>query len=381
MKKVECTFVVSPYGENLLKDKPFASFTFTEDKRKNIKTIKDMIKKKDFDVVVIADYYLFYLNRELTSFLWINFLEDIGVTTITFDSIGIGREFPSYRYIGTPELFPPRKYNMMSTVPSFVEAIIFPSPPFSGSENTPDVYCGRLYEEDFSTLSYDKGTLRKELGLKNELVIFHPLPRWSLSTLELLSPGYYPLMADIVTMHIKRMDVDARILCVNSSQNTLYRPTGRIQVNPFTFLPFDTFMKYLFSSDLMITDNLVSATMGKAILNRVPVFLLANTYSMEDIFSLERSDMVVPLIRNHMGENGSVPILPFWNTFKKAYAARDFQKTYIQGELLNVEETHKKMKDILTDSHVQETLRSRQDEYIRKIQALPTMADIVCSFM
>jgi hypothetical protein len=382
MKKVECTFVVSPYGENLLKGKPFASFTFTDDKRKNIKTIKDMIKKEDFDVVVIADYYLFSLSRELHAFLWINFLEDIGVTTLAFDSMGLGREFPSRNYVVLPNLFPPPTHNIQYTVPSFVEAILFPSPPFSGSENTPDVYCGRLYEEDFSTLSYDRGTLREELGVDEKKLIFHPIPKWSISTLGVSSPGYYPLMADIVSMHLAQMDVDAQIVCINPSHNTLYRPTGRIQVNPFTYLPYGTFMKYLFSSDLMITDNILSATMGKAILNRVPVFYLANTYSMEEVLSRKNTgEETLSLVEKHMEGRSDFPVLPFWVTFKKANGVQDVLETFIQEELFNSSAVYKKMKDILTDSHAQETLRSRQDEYIRKIQTLPTLAEIVLSFM
>ena len=384
-RHIECIFIVSAYGENFVKNNNFDYFIFTDDKRKNIEFTKEIIKKENPDVVVVADYYLFYLSKELPKFLWIGFLEDLGVTTITFDSIGLGREFPSRNYILTPELFPPRTHNILYRVPSFVETIICPSPPFNNVKNLKDVQCGRLYSDDFTTVHHDKDNMRKELGVKDNLkLIFHPIPKWSLSTFGVSSPVYYPVLTDIVMFHLSQVDCDTHLVCVNPSHHTLYREGGRIQVQNYEFLPFDLFMKYLFSSDLVITDNLLSATIGKAILNRVPVLLLGNTYYIEDAFSLERigtmGEDVLSLVKAHVKRSQRFPVTPFWGAFKDDYAARDIQKTLIQEELFNSKGIQEKMKDILTDSCTQEALRRNQDEYVREIQSLPTMADIVLSF-
>jgi hypothetical protein len=86
------------------------------------------------------------------------------------------------------------------------------------------------------------------------------------------------------------------------------------------------------------------------------------------------------LVKAHVKRSQRFPVTPFWGAFKDDYAARDIQKTLIQEELFNSKGIQEKMKDILTDSCTQEALRRNQDEYVREIQNLPTMADIVLSF-
>jgi hypothetical protein len=379
-KGAECTFVVSPYAENFVKNKGFDYFVFENDKRKNIHHIKEMIER-GIDVTVIADYFLFATDTELSKFLWIGFLEDMDVTTITFDSLGIGREFPANNYIISPESFPPRKHNILYRIPSFVEALIYPCPPFSNPEDSSDIHCGRLYAEDFTKVTHDKSALRKELGLSEEVkLLFHPIPKWSLATQETRSIKYYPLMGDLITMQLSKLKVKAQIVCINPSDIRVYTSTEHIKAEEFKFIPFDLFMKYLFCADLLITDNIFSATMGKAILNRVPVLLLKNSHARENASSMQDIDAdVKSLIKNRMGD-APVPSLPFWSAFKDNYAARDIQKTFMQEELLNTGGIYTIMKTLFGDPHSMEDLRKTQDEFVEKIQNLPTMADIVLTF-
>ena len=379
-KGVECTFVASPYAEHFLKGKNFDYFIFGNDKRKNMHHIKKMIET-GFDVTVIADYYLFFVDKQLPKFLWIGFLEDMDVTTITFDSLGLGREFPANSYVISPELFPPRKYNILYRIPPFVEALIYPCPPFSESGGSSDIHCGRLYEEDFTGVTHDKSRIRQELGIPEEVkVLFHPIPKWSLATQETRSMKYYPLLGDIITLQLSKLDIQAQIVCINPSDIPVYHSTHNVSVQELEFIPYDLFMKYLLCADLLITDNILSATLGKAVLNRVPALLLGNLHSYGTASTLDAVDAdVSSFIQNRMG-NAVLPSLPFWSAFKDSYAARDIQETFLQEELLNTHGIFTALKTILTDPHTRSTLRENQDEYIRKIQSLPTMADIVLSF-
>ncbi|MBU6999006.1 MAG: hypothetical protein HXS42_15250 [Theionarchaea archaeon] len=380
-KGVECTFVASPYAEHFLKGKNFDYFIFGNDKRKNMQHIKKMIET-GIDVTVIADYYLFFTDAELPKFLWVGFLEDTDVTTITFDSAAFGREFPASNYVMASESFPPRKYNILYKIPSFVEALVYPCPPFSESGGSRDIHCGRLYEEDFTGITHDRSRIRQELGIPEEVkVLFHPIPKWSLSSMLLRAPGYYPLLGDIITLQLSKLDIQAQIVCINPSDIPVYHSTQKVNVQEFKFIPYDLFMKYLLCADLLITDNIFSATLGKAVLNRVPVLLLENSHPQRTTSSSDAADTdVMSSIQNRMG-NAILPSLPFWSAFKDSYAARDIQETFLQEELLNTHGIFTALKTILTDPHAQSSLRENQDEYIRRIQSLPTMADIVLSFM
>jgi hypothetical protein len=57
----------------------------------------------------------------------------------------------------------------------------------------------------------------------------------------------------------------------------------------------------------------------------------------------------------------------------------DIGKTFIIQELFDEKGTFKALTKVLTDEKFKKELRRRQDEYVKKIAKLPTMAELVLS--
>ena len=105
-KGVDCTFLTFPYGARIIRPHNFEYLTFGDDKLANINLMKRYIDRTRPDAIVIADYYLFHTSGVLFKYLWIGWMKDVDIPVISFDSLYLGREFPTARYYTNPELFP-----------------------------------------------------------------------------------------------------------------------------------------------------------------------------------------------------------------------------------------------------------------------------------
>jgi hypothetical protein len=391
-KGVDCSFLTFPYGEIFIKPHKFKCIVFKDDKLTNINTMRKYIDQTRPDAVVIADYYLFNTSGVLHKYLWINWMKELDIPVVSFDSLYLGREYPTTAYYIHPELFPQQRYNITYRMPSFVQTLIYPSPPFDSPPPDERDFCGRLYEESF--LDYERDpSIREELGVHpDEKLIFHIIPKWETMSVRKASkldfPAYHPMVAALLTHHLKNLGEKIHVVCVNPSKRQLYTEGDRFRVKEAAFLSFDTYTKYQCSADLIITSNILSATTWKAVLRRVPTLVLGNSFTAKDAASkydtitenFDVSSAFMELIHDHdKGSSDQLPVLPFWTFFTKHFADMDIGKTFLIAELFDEKGTFETLENILTDEKFKKNLRKKQDEYVEKIARLPTMAELVLS--
>jgi hypothetical protein len=390
-KGVDCSFFTFPYGARFLEADKFEYVTLQNDKLTNINLMEQYINKTRPDAIVIADYYLFHMSKTLTNYLWIGWMKELDIPVISFDSLYLGREYPKAVYIANPEFFPKQKYNITYKMPSFIQSLICPSPPFNKPPPDERDLCGRLYEETFIDYERDP-SIREGLGIHpDEKLIFHIIPKWALMTMRSASSmsfsEYYPLVVALLTRHFKNLDEKIHVVCVNPIGQKLYTETDTMSVNQVAFLPFDTYMKYTVSADLIITDNILSATTWKAVLRRVPTLVLGNSLMTKDAASkydvitenFDVSSAFMDVIHQYKDPSPYLPTLSFWTVFTKLFAAMDIGKTFLIEELFDEKGTFEAISNILTDEKFKKELRKKQDQYVEKIANLPTMAEIVIS--
>ncbi len=389
-KGVDCSFLTFPYGARFIKPYQFEHATFGDDKLTNINLMKKYLEKTHPDVIVIADYYLFHTSRVLCKFLWVDWLKDLRIPVISFDSLYLGREYPNAAYFINPELFPKQKYNILYRMPSFIQTLIYPSPPFNDQPHDERDSCGRLYEETFMT--YEPEPAKEELGIHpDEKLVFHIIPKWEImaarKTASISFPRYHPMVAAVLSHHFRKLDEKIHVVCINPSKERLYIENDRLRVKEVEFLPFDTYTKYMTSADLVITSNILSATTWKAGLYRVPSLVLGNSLTAKGPVSkfdtvtetFDVSSEFMKLIRTYEEDSRYLPILPFWTYFTKYFAGMDVAKTFFIQELFDEKGTFEIMSNILTNEKFKKELRKRQDAYVQKIAKIPTMADIIIS--
>lgn len=390
-KGVDCSFLTFPYGARFIRTYEFEHVLLKDDKLTNINSMKEHLEKTHPDAIVIADYYLFHMSKSLSEYLWVGWMKDLGIPVVSFDSLCLGREYPKAIYIANPELFPKPKFNITYKMPSFIQTLISPCPPFNSQPQDERDSCGRLYEETFTT--FKPAPAKEELGINpDEKLVFHIIPKWALMTLEggsLMSfPEYYPMLAAVLSHHFRNLDERIHLVCVSPTDKKLYTETDKLKVNQVDFLPFDVYMKYMTSADLVITDNILSATTWKAVLHRVPVLVLGNSLTAKDPGSkfdtisehFTISDEFTEVLCTYMKDSIlNLPILSFWTVFTKRFASMDIVKTFLIKELFDEKGTFETISSILTDETFKKELRKRQDAYVQKTAKMPTMADIVLS--
>ena len=390
-KGVGCTFFTFPYGSRFVKNYNLDHVILQNDKLTNINLMKDYIEKKNPDAIVIADYYLFHMSKSLTNYLWVGWMKDLDIPVVSFDSLYLGREYPKAVYIANPELFPKQKYNITYEMPSFIETLICPSPPFNKPPPDSRDVCGRLYEETFTDYEPDP-SLRDGLDIHpEEKLIFHIIPKWALMTMRsdssLSFQGYHSMLAAVLAHHFKTLEENIHVVCVSPLEKKLYTETDNLRVTQVEFLPFDIYMKYTLSADLIITDNILSATTWKAVLRRVPTLVLGNSLITEDAASkydvigkhFDVSSTFMELVRQYKDPSPHLPTLSFWTVYKNLFSHMDIGKTFIIQELFDEKGTFKALTKVLTDEKFKKELRRKQDEYVKKIAKLPTMAELVLS--
>lgn len=389
-KGVHCSFLTFPYGAQFIRPFNFDCTILGSEKDSNIEAMKKYIAHTCFDAIVIADYYLFQIGKMLPWFLWIGWMADLDVPIISFDSLYLGREFPEFAYIMNPKFYPQPKHNIKFRVPSFVELLIYPAPPFTTSQGTGDV-CGRLYEESF--LNYRRPPSGKEeIGINpEEKLILHIIPKWTARTVMEGSlmhfPQYYSMLATLLMHQLKNVDENIHIVCINPASTALYTQRDTVKATEMNFLPFDTYMKYVMAADLIVTDNILSATTWKAVLHRVPTLVLGNSLMARDAFKFDKiretypvSSEYMEIIRHHLQDSSRyLPTLSFWSYYTNLFRNIDIGKTFLIQELFDEKGFLETLEKVLVDENFKRNLRKNQDEYVRRISEIPTMAEIILS--
>lgn len=384
-KGVKCSFATLKSGAQFLQGKKFDTFIFGPDKKKNILRFQDYIKKYSPNIIIFADYYLFHIDKNLRKFLWFGFLEDLNIPILSFDNLGLGRTYPSVPFIISPECFPSRKYKIDFAVPSWVKSIISPCPPFTPCKRK-DLQFGRIYDTKKLTRYHNEGPIK----------IVWPIPKWSLintaldKTLD--KTPYYYMVASLLMWYLKNLNAKIELFCISPQSAFFSRCLipSKIRLHLYHFLPPDQYITLLSSSDLLVTDNIISSTIGKAVLANIPVILLTNSLKIfkngDEIkilnpkgFSLipEFKELMRIVIKNLEQIYGQY----FYTLCDRIYKDSLFVDTFLQAEMFDAQGTKEIFQNVLFNTEFKENLKAKQNIYIKKISNIPTMSELVLEYL
>lgn len=372
---IDISFITTKSGKKFI-HKKFDTYIFSKNKLKNITWMQNFFARRSTDLLIIADYYLFHIDRNVSKSLWMGWLKDTNIPVISFDNFGLGRNYPSVPYISFPERLPPRKYKIEFKVPAWIKYLITPCPPFSGRNENKGILYGKLYDI--------KKIPRRE---KNEkmLQIFFPIPKWALGYAETSNNRYYSILFSILMRYLKDLGSKVNLICIAPLSSFIYNePVPKnVKVRFYRFLPPEIYTRYLLSSDLLITDNILSSTIGKAVLGNVPVMVLKNSVRVDK--KNEKVELTSPL--NFKINPNFEPMIReypslthakfFYSIYKEIHKDDLFGQTFIEAEIFDETKTKELIKKILLDDDFKEGLRLKQRKYIKRISKLPTMAKLI----
>jgi hypothetical protein len=165
----------------------------------------------------------------------------------------------------------------------------------------------------------------------------------------------------------------------------LQTPVGAgIRIVNLEPLPTEEFERLLFAADLVLTENSVSIAMGKAICALQSCAALKNSLGLLEI--LERTDttikdLVMEMERSRMGTVFPFNVYPtgMVDELKRIVLYRDNSLTaaFKAVELFSGADARRQIHALLTDDRERRSLRTAQQEYVDRLRAIGTGADVL----
>jgi len=144
----------------------------------------------------------------------------------------------------------------------------------------------------------------------------------------------------------------------------------------------------LAAADLLITDNSVSVTIGRAACALLPVALLQNSRRLSEILEAGEpagSRLALGMERSRLGSVFRYEAFPIWNAddIENLGLFRDNSVTaaFSRVELFGGDASRQQLCALLVDAGCRAELRAGQRQYMERIQELPDAYDVIATLL
>lgn len=336
-------------------------------------------------VVVFADYPLLFFpsgSAPLADDAWVHGLGKLDAGLMTLDHLGYAQR-PMTVYFGPPHL----SLHSATTpqLPSRMH-VTLPCP-----VHEPGQVVGRTgtpFRSWVRPISWTEDELRRVrrtyLRDERDYLIVHSAPGWAWRTAELWSLPYYQFLPSLLGYYLAHLPRAASIVSVNNGHLLPPSDDGRVQVLNRAAMPSAEYERLLLACDLMLTENAVSVSLGKAICGMRPAAVLRNSLRLVDLLHqvdqpLRRTIIEMESVR--LGAIFPYDVFPIWgrNELDQLGVYRDntFADTFAWVEVFGGEPTRRKLHDLLVDEGTRDEMRARQGAYVRELATLCGPDEIV----
>ena len=230
-------------------------------------------------------------------------------------------------------------------------------------------------------------------------LIFHSVPRWSFRLAKTLKSPLYDFLGEILTGYVA--DVREPVAIVSVNDGTLLRPSPgkRVRVVNLAGLPLAEFDALMLSSDLVLTENIVSFTLAKTVGN-APGVALVNSSTLKEILEREPEGseirrLALQMERRRAGSVYPHVMYPMKKQDQAAAAARSPRRLlfnaaapsvpmpeemirvgslqsspFIRAELYGGQQTRELFRQLLTDPARRAQVRAEDESFIARQNAL-----------
>jgi len=344
---------------------------------------------RDFhpSAVIFADYPLLFLSRRGRSLVedenW-KALESLDAHLFTLDHLGMARG-PLTLSFGPPhlELFrshipslPPR---MKVLLPCPLQSPVSANPGFSF----------RSMEVPAALTKARRSQIRSQFLHNNEeLLVFHSVPTWAAEFCRRHQLPNYAYLTRVFECYLSHLGRPVVVVSVNG--NSLLRPSSVswLRIINLCNLKTGDYDEALLASDLMVTDNRISNSLGKAVCGLVPCVALRNSYRLPELVEQANPDLRNVALDMERERSGSVfpfEVFPIW-TIEDVNALGLFNGNPIDQcismqEMFGSRGKQNSLEQLLASRSDQEELRMRQHDYASIIHGLPTGEKALLSAM
>lgn len=338
--QIQSYFLISSEIKDSIKIFGFETFELTKnsDKNKELLTyILDSLKPK---LIICCEYYCMFPYI-------IEILNKSKIPIASMDATGLGEE------LNSDPLKIGKKIGYFTKIPPEIPKIS-PCPindPTLKSEK--NLFYWRLYPKKFNSNNI-KQKIKNSLGIKGKIV-FMAISKWSYYAACFIGlKDYYPFLINMLKNYFSNLEEKIHIFFIAPFNIESFKSED-IFIYSLNLLPSETYENLLLSSDLVISDNIIQTSLGKALYCDIPTLVLINinhkplTIYQYNIFPLK-------------------PIFPLNSKYCE---------TLEICEIFDYKITKEKIKQILFDPDYIKKLNQRRQNYFKLVNKLPLATDII----
>jgi hypothetical protein len=339
------------------------------------------------DAVVFADYPLLHFVPGASPLAsepgWQDSLDTLDACLVTLDHFGFAQEEMGL-FFGPPHLS--FQYQRFPAIPPRMR-ILLPCPmhepgPVRERRGDPFRYWDVPIEIPDDARHEARARVMQD-GTDGYLIL-HSVPNWAWRQADLMGLPFYRHLGAIFDHYLRDLERPVTLVSVNNGY-LLQTPVGAgIRIVNLEPLPTEEFERLLFAADLVLTENSVSIAMGKAICALQSCAALKNSLGLLEI--LERTDttikdLVMEMERSRMGTVFPFNVYPtgMVDELKRIVLYRDNSLTaaFKAVELFSGADARRQIHALLTDDRERRSLRTAQQEYVDRLRAIGTGADVL----
>jgi hypothetical protein len=383
----EIRFLASPFaGKFLSQHFPDQIQPLGSDGRSNRKIWDDSMASFRPDAVVFADYPLLFFAGGAAPLaddpVWVEGLDSLDACLITLDHFGFAQEEMGL-FFGPPHLS--FHYQVFPAIPDRMN-VMLPCPMHEpGNVEGRKGHPFRYWQVPIEI----PATVRREtrdlyLKGRDEHLVFHSVPNWAWRMAEALGLPFYRYLPVILEYYLADLGKPVTLVSVNNGGLLSPPPDGTVRFLNLEPIPKTQFEGLLFGSDLVLTENSVSISMGKAICGLRNAGAMTNSMRLVELLDrLEGPlrDIVLAMERERMGS-----VYPF-NVFPTGmiaelerivlYRDNSLTRCFRNLEIFGGDKTRQALHDLLVDAKEREVLATARLDYVDRLRNLADCTDIL----
>ncbi|HBY99603.1 MAG TPA: hypothetical protein DEP84_37645 [Chloroflexi bacterium] len=373
-------FLASALATRFLEPRfPDAIRVLTGDGERNRETWEATVRAFRPDAIVFADYPLLFFSSgvaPLADAEWVRRLEDVEACLVTLDHLGFAQRAIGL-FFGPPHLS--FHYETLPAIPARMQ-ILLPCPlhepaPVAGRRGEPFRYWDvPLHVPD----EQRRAVRRRYLEREDDILLFHAAAGWAWQIAQANDLPYYQFLPEILAYYLADLPKPVTLVSVNNGQ-LLQPPAGSpLRIVNLASLPTAEYEALLFASDLMITENRISVTLGKAVCGLLPCAVLRNSFRYRALLRRLEGPLREVLTGMEWLRPGAIyPYDVFPNGMRDEleqlglYRDNSLTQGFQDLEVYGGEATRQALRRLLTGETTRATLRGYQQHYVAGLQALP----------
>jgi Family of unknown function (DUF6365) len=341
------------------------------------------------NAVVFADYPLLYLSVRGKVLLdpenW-KALETVGARLFTLDHLGMARG-PMTLAFGPPHFELSKAH--LPALPKGMK-VLLPCPinsPAPVAANRGVSF--RTWDLPLNLVEARRREIRSRfLRDEGELLIFHSVPAWAAEFCRRHGITFYDYLTRLLEIYLVGLGRAVTIVSVNGGSLLRQPSVSWLRVLNLSHLKASEYDEILLASDLVLTDNRISNSLGKATCGLVPCVALHNSYRLPRVTQCDDADVrnaALDMERDCAGSVFPFEVFPIWTAedmdalgiFRENPMARCMR----QLEIFGGSETRNGLAELLTSQSAREDLRARQQEYLSMLERLRTGEEALVSML